>query len=152
MRHRLIIEDVAHDVWLSRSGAHEHLLVGEKWSPLSPAPHGAVAVADGDMVYIHFEGRTHTVRYEDPIDHYAEGGPASGEDAASAPMPGAVVAVSVAPGDIVAAGDAMMVIESMKMETVIRAMRNGAVETVHYAVGASFDRDAVLVTLAPLKD
>jgi acetyl/propionyl-CoA carboxylase alpha subunit len=152
MRHRLIIADAAHDVWLSRSGGEERLLVGETWHDLAPAPAGAVAVTEGDLVHVHCNGRAHTVRYHDVIDHYAEGAATSQTNSAAAPMPGAVVSLNVSPGDTVAEGQVMMVIESMKMETVIRATRDGVVEAVHYAVGASFDRDAMLVTLAPLKD
>jgi biotin carboxyl carrier protein len=152
MRHRLIIEDAAHDVWLSRSDTRERLLVNDQWHDLPPAPDCAVAVTDGDLAYVHFNGRAHTVRYQDVIDHYAEGGTGSATNSATAPMPGAVVSVGVSPGDKVAAGDSMMIIESMKMETVIRAGRDGVVEEVHYAAGASFDRDAVLVTLAALED
>jgi 3-methylcrotonyl-CoA carboxylase alpha subunit len=41
------------------------------------------------------------------------------------------------------------VIESMKLETAIKAPRDGLVATVHVAVGKTFDRAAPLVTLAP---
>ena len=42
----------------------------------------------------------------------------------------------------------LMVIESMKLETSIRASQEGAVDRVHVREGESFDRDAVLVTLS----
>ena len=152
MRHRLVLDDTAHDVWLSRSGGQERLLVDDTWHDLTPAPEGAVAATDGDLVYIHYNGRAHTVRYLDAIDLYADGSASSKANNATAPMPGAVVSVSVTPGETVAEGQAMMVIESMKMEVVIRALHSGVVESVHYAVGASFGRDAVLVSLVASED
>ena len=46
-------------------------------------------------------------------------------------------------------GDTLLVIESMKLETAIKAPRDGMVETVHVADGRTFERSAPLVTLAP---
>ena len=63
-------------------------------------------------------------------------------------MPGTVVRVDVAVGDHVATGDPLVVIESMKLETTIRAWHDGTVSAVHVTAGQSFERDAVLVTLA----
>ena len=40
-------------------------------------------------------------------------------------------------------------IESMKLQTTIAAWRDGVVEAIHVAAGASFDRGAALATLAP---
>jgi 3-methylcrotonyl-CoA carboxylase alpha subunit len=63
-------------------------------------------------------------------------------------MPGTVVALKVAPGDAVTAGTVLIVIESMKLETQIRASQDGIVERLHVKDGDSFDRDALLVTLS----
>nr|WP_246501825.1 acetyl-CoA carboxylase biotin carboxyl carrier protein subunit [Mesorhizobium amorphae] len=63
-------------------------------------------------------------------------------------MPGVVVATSVLPGEAIAAGTALMVIESMKLETVIRSSQDGVVDRVHFKEGESFEQDAVLVTLS----
>ena len=57
-----------------------------------------------------------------------------------------VIAVAAEPGAQVQAGDTLMVIESMKLETAIKAPRDGVVATVTFAAGQSFERDAVLVT------
>jgi len=45
-------------------------------------------------------------------------------------------------------GTVLMVIESMKLETQIRASQDGIVERLHVKDGDSFDRDAILVTLS----
>jgi propionyl-CoA carboxylase alpha chain len=46
-------------------------------------------------------------------------------------MPGRVISVRVRPGDRVAAGDEVCVLEAMKMEQSIRATRDGVVKAVH---------------------
>src|SRR5262249_2457615 len=51
------------------------------------------------------------------------------------PLPGVVVAVSVKPGQQVAAGEVLMVVEAMKMEHTITAPRAGTVKAVHCAPG-----------------
>ena len=50
--------------------------------------------------------------------------------ALSAPMPATVVAIIVAPGQEVAAGDLLVMLEAMKMELPIRAPRAGRVKTL----------------------
>jgi len=63
-------------------------------------------------------------------------------------MPGVVVSVKAVVGERVAAGTVVAVIESMKLETAIRAAQDGIVEKIHVRAGESFDRDAALVTLS----
>ena len=67
---------------------------------------------------------------------------------ARAPMPGVVVALHVAAGDAVGEGDALMVIESMKLETTLVAPREARIQAVHFGVGATFGLKAILLTLA----
>jgi 3-methylcrotonyl-CoA carboxylase alpha subunit len=62
-----------------------------------------------------------------------------------APTPGMVRAVLVAVGDAVAKGDALVVLEAMKMEHSLRAPCDGTVVAVRVAVGASVDAGALLV-------
>lgn len=51
------------------------------------------------------------------------------------PMPATVVAIHVAPGQAVAEGELLIVLEAMKMELPIRAPRDGVVKTVGCRVG-----------------
>jgi acetyl/propionyl-CoA carboxylase alpha subunit len=67
----------------------------------------------------------------------------------SSPVPGTVVAVHVSPGDVVAAGDALVVLEAMKMEHRITANSDAAVVEVAVAVGDAVDAHEVLVVLEP---
>ena len=71
-----------------------------------------------------------------------------GEAAVRAPLAGTVVSVSVGPGDPVAPGDELLVIEAMKMEHEVRAQAAGLVREVPAAVGVTVPAGAVLVVLA----
>ncbi|HEV8015054.1 MAG TPA: pyruvate carboxylase [Stellaceae bacterium] len=66
----------------------------------------------------------------------------------AAPMPGVVSTVAVKPGQIVKAGDVLLSIEAMKMETALHAPRDGSVESVHVAPGAQIDAKDLLILLA----
>ncbi len=146
MRHRLILDGEPHDVWLVRDPTGDRLLRGDRSTPIR-TPVDAVVVLDGDTVHIHHDGRGHSVRYEDPLVRFAGEHATAAADVARAPMPGVVVAVLAAPGDTVAGGAVLMIIESMKMETAIRASRDGVIDAVMVGVGQTFDRDAILLTL-----
>src|SRR5690349_18627314 len=78
------------------------------------------------------------------------GEPPGDSGAVRAPLAGTVVAVAVAPGDPVAAGDELLVIEAMKMEHEVRAQAAGLVREVAAAVGATVAAGDVLVVLAVL--
>ncbi|NNK77446.1 MAG: 3-methylcrotonyl-CoA carboxylase, partial [Litoreibacter sp.] len=77
-----------------------------------------------------------TYRFE-LIDPLARGGSEGvSQDATLAPMPGLVKAVFVAPGDTVASGDRLAVLEAMKMEHTLRAGRDGVIGAVLVSPGA----------------
>ena len=61
-----------------------------------------------------------------------------------APMPGSVLLVPHAAGDSVKAGDAVVVLESMKMELSLTAPVDGTVAEVAVAVGDKVARDQVV--------
>ena len=65
-----------------------------------------------------------------------------------APLAGTVVSVAAGTGDLVAAGDELLVIEAMKMEHEVRAQAAGLVREVPAAVGATVAAGDVLVVLA----
>ncbi|MGU3493226.1 acetyl-CoA carboxylase biotin carboxylase subunit [Xanthobacteraceae bacterium A53D] len=64
------------------------------------------------------------------------------------PMPGLVVSIAVVPGQEVKAGEALAVVEAMKMENVLRAERDGTIKTVHAKAGDSLAVDAVILEFA----
>ena len=64
------------------------------------------------------------------------------------PMPGLLVALNVAAGDTVVAGQPLAVVEAMKMENILRAQNAGTVKSVSAAPGDSLAVDAVILEMA----
>ncbi len=62
-----------------------------------------------------------------------------------APMPGLLTQLHVAPGDKVEAGQALAVVEAMKMENILRAERTGVVKAANFAPGESLAVDAAIL-------
>ena len=60
---------------------------------------------------------------------------------------GKVFKIEAQPGTAVKKGDAVVIIEAMKMETPVKAPQDGTVATVDVAKGESVDSGKVLVTL-----
>ncbi|MBP6215842.1 MAG: acetyl/propionyl/methylcrotonyl-CoA carboxylase subunit alpha [Luteimonas sp.] len=78
--------------------------------------------------------------------HDANAG-AQADDRVRAPMPGRVVATRVQPGDRVAQGQELLVMEAMKMELALKAPRAGTVAELRAQPGDFVEADAVLVAL-----
>ena len=74
---------------------------------------------------------------------------AGGADTLRAPMPGAVVELRVAPGDRVAAGDTLVVLEAMKLLQSLTAPVSGIVAEIYCAAGDTVAGQAPLVKLDP---
>jgi biotin carboxyl carrier protein len=107
-------------------------------------------VVDRDMVLLHAFGRTWRVAIIDPAERALLAGNQS--DVAKAPMPGVTIDVLVAVGDAVTAGQALLIIESMKMQMEIKSSRAGTIEQVNARTGESFALGAPLVTLVSLEE
>lgn len=74
---------------------------------------------------------------------------AAGEWSIAAPMPGRVTRILVAEGETVKAGQALLVIEAMKMENELRAPESGQVLSLPIAAGTAVEMGAVLVKAGP---
>lgn len=104
---------------------------------------GAVVHQTGAAVTI-IEDQTHRVAELDPMRSAGE--EESGAGRLTAPMPGKVSAVYVAPGDAVTEGQALMILEAMKMEHTIVAPMDGVIESIRYSVGDQVAEGQDLVT------
>lgn len=137
---RVLIGDTAHDAFLHDQDTR---LV------LDGVSHRVVLAGDDDARWIWLNGEIFTVAVQEPLAVHARqaAGPLGLET--RAPMPGSVVALPVAVGDAVAAQDVLVVIESMKLETTLRAQLPGIVAEIRCAPGSGFDKDALLIRLAP---
>ncbi|WER47573.1 acetyl/propionyl/methylcrotonyl-CoA carboxylase subunit alpha [Cupriavidus sp. WKF15] len=100
---------------------------------------------DGDTLHVFSgEGQCSLV-LADPLMHAGE---AEGEGGKlAAPMPGRIIAVMVEAGATINKGDALIVMEAMKMEHTLTAPAGGTVQEVLYAVGDQVQEGAQLVTL-----
>ncbi len=65
----------------------------------------------------------------------------------TAPMPGQVRSVSVGVGDAVKKGQTLAVIEAMKMEIRIQALKDGNVKIVHVKQGQTVEREQILIEM-----
>lgn len=75
--------------------------------------------------------------------------PAAGEgEAFPSPLAGKIVSVDVAVGQAVKEGDKLMVLEAMKMNTVISAPRSAVIRSIAVAPGQAVAEGQTLVTLA----
>jgi acetyl/propionyl-CoA carboxylase alpha subunit len=79
----------------------------------------------------------------------AAAGHSAGGAGPSTPVPGTVTHVAVEVGDVVEAGQALVVLEAMKMEHTIRADSDGTVTELHVSVGQSVDAHTVVATVEP---
>jgi pyruvate carboxylase subunit B len=66
-------------------------------------------------------------------------------DVLRAPMPGLVVRVHASPGDRIAAGAGVVVLEAMKMENELRIQASAVVKAVRVAPGEAVEKGQVLV-------
>ncbi|WP_418319907.1 biotin/lipoyl-containing protein [Piscinibacter sakaiensis] len=162
MHARYLIDGAIHDVVATRDvdgGVRlrrgEHVLaVGREALPdgrwrlrVGERTHVVHIAIGADAVFVHADG-IGAVEVERQQSTHATGAAAGGgSDVLVAPMPGVVIAVLAGTGDVVHAGQALMVIESMKLETTLLAPHNARIKAVHFPVGASFALKAALITL-----
>jgi 3-methylcrotonyl-CoA carboxylase alpha subunit len=81
------------------------------------------------------------------VDLAAPEAQAAGAGSLAAPMPGKVLAMHVKAGDTVKAGQALAVMEAMKMEHTLNAPRAGVVAEVLFAAGDAVPEGAALIRL-----
>ena len=104
----------------------------------------APASRSGSILTV-FDGPGFSFTVLNALDRVQEAG--GGGNLIEAPMPGLVKAVFVAPGQAVAEGEKLAVLEAMKMEHTLTAARDGTVAEVLAAAGAQVEAGAALVRL-----
>ena len=120
-----------------------------------PAKKATAAPAASDGVYtVEVDGQSYTVKVTDGGEVRSVAATTSApvapgaSTAIPAPLAGNIFKVNVVPGDQVAAGDIVVVLEAMKMETEISATKSGRVEEVLVQVGDKVSVGDVLVSLS----
>ncbi|MDK8874459.1 biotin carboxylase N-terminal domain-containing protein [Paracoccus sp. SSJ] len=114
---------------------------GRWWVDGSPRRSRIVNHAAGTSV---FGGRSLTLA---PLDPLARGGEEAGGGMTLSPMPGLVKAIFVEPGQEVAAGARLAILEAMKMEHTLTAARDGRVAEVFARAGDQVEAGAALIRL-----
>ena len=104
------------------------------------------AVAHGDTIYVQLRGRAWKLNRVDPTRSVAVSN-SGGAGVSHAPMPGVVVSVLTSVGQQVKKGDALLVIESMKLQMTISASLDGEVAELPLTIGQTFQRNDMLARL-----
>lgn len=102
-----------------------------------------------DGWHVEIGGRSLAVEVEDPREAKSrrKGQGGEGRRDITSPMPGKVVRVLVAQGDVVEEGQGLVVVEAMKMQNEMKAPKAGTVIALAARAGASVTAGEVLVTL-----
>lgn len=124
-----------------------HILVGPL-GPLDRAGRQSVeVVVDGWRFELLVEDDARAALGDRASRDRTAAGTAGGPLEIRAIIPGRIVAVAVAPGDTVEAGQTLLAVEAMKMQNELRAPRAGTVTRVAAGAGATVELGDVLVVL-----
>ena len=98
----------------------------------------------GDQLYVHSSLGSRTITR---LPRHPEVQAAAEQGSMTSPMPGLVAKILVSVGQAVKAGDALLILEAMKMEQTMRAALDGIVETIRVHEGEVVGPGAMLITL-----
>nr|PZN79733.1 MAG: 3-methylcrotonyl-CoA carboxylase [Pseudomonadota bacterium] len=146
--------------WLVRLGTRESRLQGlsiiertggalRLTGRLGSTPIGWTAHVEPDRVSVWLDGEWH--RFE-RLSRASEAGAAAVEGVIRASMPGLVLAVRVNPGDRVTRGQALVVLEAMKMEHTMTASGTGVVSEVRVRAGDRVREGDALLAISAGED
>jgi len=128
--------------------SHEVRVAG---APRAAGNGGGAPGGAGSAIEVTIDGTTFPVEVRHPIEKALAGvrrvGAATTGETVVSPMPGTVVAFRVRPGDRVAAGQPVAVVEAMKMQNELAARHGGVVTDVLVAERASVSAGQPLVRL-----
>jgi biotin carboxyl carrier protein len=123
------------------------VIVGERGPLDRDGRHPVEVVVDGWRFEVLVEDESRAALRERASRDRTALGAATGPLEIRAIIPGRVVAVAVAPGDTVEAGQTLLSVEAMKMQNELVAPRAGTVTRVPAAMGATVELGDVLVVL-----
>lgn len=109
--------------------------------------HKAEAQQIKGVLWVHYQGRTFTVANSSGRKSRKGGGAGGSSDQIAAPMPGKVTKILLKVGDKVAAGQAVLVMEAMKMEYTLKSEIAGEIESISGAAGEQVALGKVLVKI-----
>jgi biotin carboxyl carrier protein len=128
------------------SEAHFHLLINHK------SYRAEVVKADPatKSFVLKINGNVYSVELKDKFDLLLEkmgmnNGSAGKANSVKAPMPGLIIDLRVKEGDKVKPGDALLILEAMKMENMIKASAESIVKSVKVKKGDSVEKNQILI-------
>jgi pyruvate carboxylase subunit B len=141
---RVTVDGTAVSVDLASAGALRHVIADGVALPLVATPGDARGTWVVDVHGHHLEvevvdERTRAIRAMTGADRSARSA------VVRAPMPGLIVRVEVAEGDLVAHGQGVVIMEAMKMENELNADGGGIVWRIHAQPGTAVEKGTVLV-------
>ena len=143
-RYRVVLGDEVLDVDARPTG-------GGGWSLLLGQASTTADVSEEDGCFVvHVEGETYAIRVEEETRYIirTRGGAAgAGGQVLKAPMPGRVVLVEVAVGQVVNPGDGLVILEAMKMENEFKAGVAGTVKEIRVEAGQAVNPGDVLLVI-----
>lgn len=131
--------------------------IGDEERSVAVRPHGGAAhstwlASDHGSVVLDIDGEAVRAQLAPPpsVDAAVRQAGHHGQAAqhVTAPMPGSVLAIRVKPGEVVEAGQVLLVLEAMKMENGVPAPGAGQVARILVAPGAQVQRGETLIELA----
>jgi acetyl-CoA/propionyl-CoA carboxylase biotin carboxyl carrier protein len=158
LRHPCFVEAATcHGVVESEELAKQARELSHSTTSVATSSDGSVA---GRARAIEIDGRRFEVTLLEPKPPWSElgrrrrdrgrlsGGHAGGRDAVVSPMQGTVLAVEVADGEEVSAGQVLCIVEAMKMENEVHAHRDGVVTELSVAPGQPVSTGQVICVVA----
>lgn len=160
----LLEHDALRDVHITRSGqawtyTHNDQAQSFEWHTealatrqyrvrvrLDSSDASANVVLHGESVHVFADGVVQVLHVHDAVAHAQEDSNEH-KGGLTAPMPGKIISISVRAGDKVKSGDALLVMEAMKMEHTIHAPSDGTVEELFFDVGDQVSDGAELIAL-----
>ena len=105
----------------------------------------SVILRDED-IHVFTGAGVHVVQVHDAVAHAVDDS-SENNGGLVAPMPGKIIAISIQAGDKVSRGDALLVMEAMKMEHTITAPADGTVQEIFFNVGDQVTDGAQLIAI-----
>ncbi len=163
--HRALLRHPCFEAGATCHGVVESEQLAQQAEQLSHEATRLAASSDGrlreDVTVVELGGKRYDVTTLTPAPPWAElaarrreragrrASGAGGRDAIVSPMQGTVLSVQVAEGDSVSAGQVICIVEAMKMENEVHALRDGVVSELSVAVGQPVGTGQVICVVAP---
>jgi biotin carboxyl carrier protein len=133
------VRRVNDQIWMITYNGKEHAVFLQKYDP------------DRKEVVLGINGKRTTVKLATRADKYLkslgmESNMTKKLAALKAPMPGLVHSLKVEVGQEVKKGDALLILEAMKMENVIKATGEGVVAKIHVEEKTSVEKNQLIIT------